>query len=99
MPAQAVDIPVVCEQYGRLLTSYVAPNLVVGSPEYRAIFFPARDECISRGGPQFMPNGYAAQPYFRPGPATPPPPAAPCTGSSSSTGAASGPRAFALTAP
>ena len=61
-----------CEQYGRLLTEFTAPTLVVGSPEYRAIYFPARDECLNRNGPQFMPNGYAAQPYFRP-PAPPPP--------------------------
>jgi len=62
----------VCTQYGRLLTAYVAPTAVMGTQEYRHYFFPARDECMTRGGPQFMPNGYAASPYFRPGPVASP---------------------------
>lgn len=78
----------VCTQYGRQLTAYVAPAAVMGTQEYRAVFFPARDECMSRGGPQFMPNGYANAPHFRPGPVAQPNP--PATGGSTPGGSAPG---------
>lgn len=81
-----------CEEYGRLLTAFVAPAAQMGTNEYRSVYFPARDQCLSVNGPRYMPNGYATSPYFRPTattsnppPTTTPPPATPPTSTGPAT--------------